>query len=62
MLVASPYAVFKADRSLIPQQAAHPVAAAAPQRRVSKTLAPTKVRATWASLIQGDLFDPLPPL
>ncbi len=62
MLVASPYAVFKADRPLIPQPVPSPAVAATPQRRVSKTLTPTKRRAAWATLIQGNLFDPLQPL
>ena len=59
MLVASPYAVFKADRPLTPQPVQGPAAASKPQRRVNKTLAASNRRTAWASLIQGDLFDPL---
>ncbi len=60
MLVASPYAIFRADHSLRIQPDPRPTAATA-QRRVIKTLAPIKPPASWATLIQGDLFDPLPP-
>lgn len=61
MLVASPYAIFRADQNLH-VQSAQSANAAAVQRRVTKTLAPIQPPAAWATLIQGDLFDALPPL
>lgn len=63
MFVASPYAVFKADRPLAAQSSQPPTVmpVAAPRRRPGKALAPGQSRA-WTSLVQGNLFDPLPPL
>lgn len=61
MPVASPYAIFRADQHLHTQAGLRANAAAA-QRRVTKTLAPIQPPAAWATLIQGDLFDALPPL
>ncbi len=60
MLVASPYAIFKADRNLSVQPGPRP-AATAVQRPTSKTLAPIKPSSAWATLIQGDLFEPPQP-
>ena len=60
MLVASPYAIFRSDHTLH-AQAGLGANAAAIQRRVSKNLAPIKPPAAWTTLIQGDLFDSLPP-
>jgi hypothetical protein len=61
MLVASPYAIFRADQSLH-IQAGHGANPPAIQRRVTKTLPPIQPPAAWATLIQGDLFDALAPL
>ncbi|MCP9891750.1 hypothetical protein KBY57_11900 [Cyanobium sp. Aljojuca 7D2] len=61
MLVASPYAIFRADHTLH-AQAGLGANAAVVQRRVSKTLAPIQPPAAWTSLIQGDLFDSHQPL
>jgi len=61
MLVASPYAVFRANQNLHAEPDLRTKAAAL-QRRVIKTLPPMQPPAAWATLIQGDLFDTLPPL
>ncbi len=61
MTISSPYAVFRANPWLRTEPDLPPKPAAS-RRRVAKALAPIKAPAAWATLIQGNLFDQLPPL
>lgn len=61
MAVSSPYVVFRADPSVRAEPDLRSSTAAV-QPRTIKPLESSKTPATWSSLIQGNLFDPRPPL
>lgn len=62
MPACSPYAVFRAE-DWLPASASPSVndrPSAAPKRRAPTPAKAAAGRARWATLVQGDLFQPLP--